>query len=67
MKKSQHTLGIFQAHIKCHIKYFYNVKSLGYYLLVIGNKDKQSALKGSKKLQLERDRVFIVTNIKSID
>jgi glycerol-3-phosphate cytidylyltransferase-like family protein len=36
-------------------------------LFVIVNNDHQRALKGSKEFQQEAERVFIVSNIKSVD
>jgi glycerol-3-phosphate cytidylyltransferase/D-beta-D-heptose 7-phosphate kinase/D-beta-D-heptose 1-phosphate adenosyltransferase len=42
-------------------------KSLGDILIVIVNNDKQRALKGSKAFQQEDERVFIVSNVKSVD
>ena len=36
-------------------------------LFVIVNNDLQRGLKGSKKFQQESERVFIVSNIKSVD
>ena len=36
-------------------------------LFVIVNSDYQKALKGSKEFQQEAERVFIVSNIKSVD
>ena len=40
---------------------------MGDALIVIVNNDKQRALKGSKEFQKEDERVFIVSNIKSVD
>jgi glycerol-3-phosphate cytidylyltransferase-like family protein len=40
---------------------------LGDALIVIVNSDHQRALKGSKEFQKEAERVFIVSNIKSVD
>jgi glycerol-3-phosphate cytidylyltransferase-like family protein len=46
---------------------FNNVKALADELFVIVNNDHQRALKGSKEFQQEAERVFIVSNIKSVD
>jgi cytidyltransferase-like protein len=59
--------GYFNPIHKGHIEYFNNAKALGDYLIVIVNSDKQRALKGSKEFQKEGERVFIVSNIKSVD
>lgn len=59
--------GYFNPIHKGHIEYFNNAKALGDALIVIVNNDKQRALKGSKEFQLEDERVFIVSNIKSAD
>ena len=52
---------------KGHIEYFQNAKVNGDKLFVIVNSDFQRALKGSKEFQDEDERVFIVSNIKSVD
>jgi cytidyltransferase-like protein len=52
---------------KGHIEYFNNAKANGDKLIVIVNSDYQRALKGSKEFQKEDERVFIVSNIKSVD
>jgi cytidyltransferase-like protein len=67
MKKAIIVSGYFNPIHKGHIEYFNNAKALGDYLIVIVNSDKQRALKGSKEFQLEDERVFIVSNIKSVD
>ena len=59
--------GYFNPLHKGHIEYFNAAKALGDYLIVIVNNDKQRALKGSKEFQSEDERVFIVSNIKSVD
>ncbi len=59
--------GYFNPIHKGHIEYFNTAKSLGNYLVVIVNNDKQRELKGSKEFLLEDERVFIVSNIKSVD
>ncbi len=52
---------------KGHIEYFNNAKAKGDKLIVIVNSDHQRTLKGSKEFQKEDERVFIVSNIKSVD
>ncbi len=59
--------GYFNPIHKGHIEYFNNAKSCGDRLIVIVNIDHQRALKGSKEFQKEDERVFIVSNIKSVD
>lgn len=59
--------GYFNPIHKGHIEYFNNAKANGDYLVVIVNSDYQRALKGSKEFQKEDERVFIVSNIKSVD
>jgi cytidyltransferase-like protein len=59
--------GYFNPIHKGHIEYFNNAKANGDKLIVIVNSDRQRALKGSKEFQKEDERVFIVSNIKSVD
>jgi len=59
--------GYFNPIHKGHIEYFNNAKAKGDILIVIVNSDHQRALKGSKEFQKEDERVFIVSNIKSVD
>jgi cytidyltransferase-like protein len=59
--------GYFNPIHKGHIQYFNNAKANGDKLIVIVNNDHQRALKGSKEFQKEDERVFIVSNIKSVD
>ncbi len=59
--------GYFNPIHKGHIEYFNNAKTKGDKLLVIVNNDHQRALKGSREFQKEDERVFIVSNIKSVD
>ena len=66
-KKAIIVSGYFNPIHKCHIEYFNNAKANGDYLIVILNSDYQRALKGSKEFQNEDERVFIVSNIKSVD
>jgi cytidyltransferase-like protein len=67
MKKAIIVSGYFNPIHKGHIEYFNLAKSLGDILIVIVNNDKQRALKGSKSFQQEDERVFIVSNVKSVD
>ncbi|TDQ19389.1 D-beta-D-heptose 7-phosphate kinase/D-beta-D-heptose 1-phosphate adenosyltransferase [Algoriphagus boseongensis] len=67
MKKAIIVSGYFNPIHKGHIEYFNNAKSVGDELIVIINSDHQRALKGSKEFQLEDERMFIVSNIKSVD
>jgi len=66
-KKAIIVSGYFNPIHKGHIEYFSNAKANGDYLIVIVNSDYQRALKGSKEFQKEDERVFIVSNIKSVD
>lgn len=59
--------GYFNPIHKGHIEYFNNAKANGDKLIVIVNSDNQRSLKGSKEFQNEDERVFIVSNIKSVD
>jgi cytidyltransferase-like protein len=66
-KKAIIVSGYFNPIHKGHIEYFQNAKSNGDELFVIVNSDFQRKLKGSKEFQNEDERVFIVSNIKSVD
>ncbi|MDB4642955.1 adenylyltransferase/cytidyltransferase family protein [Flavobacteriaceae bacterium] len=66
-KKGIIVSGYFNPIHKGHIEYFNNAKTLADELFVIVNNDHQRALKGSKEFQQEQERVFIVSNIKSVD
>ena len=66
-KKGMIVSGYFSPIHKGHIEYFNNAKALVDELFVIVNNDYQRALKGSKEFQQEAERVFIVSNIKSVD
>jgi len=66
-KKGIIVSGYFNPIHKGHIEYFNNAKALADELFVIVNNDHQRALKSSKKFQEEKERVFIVSNIKSVD
>ena len=59
--------GYFNPIHKGHLEYFNNAKAMGDELFVIVNSDHQRALKGSKEFQKEDERLFIVSNIKSVD
>lgn len=59
--------GYFNPIHRGHIEYFNNAKSLGDKLFVIVNSDYQRELKGSKEFQDEKERSYIVSNIKSVD
>ena len=66
-KKGIIVSGYFNPIHKGHIEYFNNAKALADELFVIINNDHQRALKGSKEFQQEQERVYIVSNIKSVD
>ena len=66
-KKGMIVSGYFNPIHKGHIEYFNNAKALADELFVIINNDHQRALKESKEFQQEEERVFIVSNIKSVD
>ena len=66
-KKAIIVSGYFNPIHKGHVEYFNNAKANGDYLIVIVNSDYQRALKGSKEFQNEGERVFIVSNFKSVD
>jgi D-beta-D-heptose 7-phosphate kinase/D-beta-D-heptose 1-phosphate adenosyltransferase len=59
--------GYFNPLHKGHIEYFQNAKTNGDKLFVIVNSDLQRILKGSKELQYEKERVFIVENLRLVD
>jgi glycerol-3-phosphate cytidylyltransferase/D-beta-D-heptose 7-phosphate kinase/D-beta-D-heptose 1-phosphate adenosyltransferase len=67
MKKGIIVSGYFNPIHKGHIEYFNAAKAKGDELIVIVNSDLQRHLKGSKEFQLEAERFFIVSNIKSVD
>ena len=66
-KKGIIVSGYFNPIHKGHIEYFNNAKALADELFVIVNNDHQRVLKGSTVFQKEQERVFIVSNIKSVD
>ena len=66
-KKGIIVSGYFNPIHKGHIEYFNNAKALADELFVIVNSDHQRALKKSKEFQQELERVYIVSNIKSVD
>jgi len=59
--------GYFNPIHKGHVEYFNKAKAMADELFVIVNNDDQRGLKGSKEFQKEEERVFIVSNIKSVD
>ena len=66
-KKRMIVSGYFNPIHKGHIEYFNKAKALADELFVIVNSDHQRALKGSKRISTRAERVFIVSNIKSVD
>tara|TARA_B100001057_G_C22824236_1_gene940714 strand:+ start:1663 stop:2088 length:426 start_codon:yes stop_codon:yes gene_type:complete len=66
-KKAIIVSGYFNPIHKGHIEYFQNAKQLAEELFVIVNSDYQRSLKGSKEFQDEQERIFIVSNIKSVN
>ena len=66
-KKGIIVSGYFNPIHKGHIEYFNNSKALADEMFVIVNNDIQRALKGSKEFQQEQERVFIVSNVKSVN
>lgn len=67
MKKAIIVSGYFNPIHKGHLEYFRNARAYGDELFVIVNSDLQRALKGSKEFQDEKERFFIIENIKSVD
>ena len=67
MKKAIIVSGYFNPIHKGHIEYFQNARANGDELFVIVNSDLQRALKGSKEFQDEKERVFIVENLRLVD
>ena len=65
-KKGIIVSGYFNPVHKGHIEYFNKAKALADELFVIVNNDHQRKLKGSQEFQQEAERVFIVSNIKSV-
>ena len=59
--------GYFNPIHKGHLEYFKNAKENGDFLFVIVNNDFQRVLKGSKEFQDEKERVFIVENLRLVD
>ncbi len=59
--------GYFNPIHKGHIEYFQNARANGDDLFVIVNNDYQRSLKGSKEFQDEKERVFIIENLKLVD
>jgi len=67
MKKAIIVSGYFNPIHKGHLELFAKAKAQADELWVIVNSDLQRELKGSKEFQQEAERVFIVSNIKSVD
>jgi cytidyltransferase-like protein len=59
--------GYFNPIHKGHIEYFQYAKANGDELFVIVNNDFQRSLKGSKEFQDEKERTFIVENLRLVD
>jgi len=59
--------GYFNPIHKGHIEYFKNAKANADKLFVIVNSDFQRALKGSKEFQDEKERIFIIENLRLVD
>jgi len=66
-KKAIIVSGYFNPIHKGHIEYFNTAKKAGDSLFVIVNNDYQRELKGSKEFQTQKERLFIVENIKAVD
>lgn len=66
-KKAIIVSGYFNPIHKGHIEYFKNAKACGDELFVIVNSDFQRSLKGSKEFQDEKERIFIVSNLRLVD
>ncbi len=66
-KKGIIVSGYFNPIHKGHIEYFQNARANGDDLFVIVNNDYQRSLKGSKEFQDEKERVFIIENLKLVD
>ena len=67
MLKAVIVSGYFNPIHKGHIEYFQNAKVNRDELFVIVNNDFQRALKGSKKFQDEKERKFIVENMRLVN
>jgi len=59
--------GYFNPIHKGHIEYFQNAKANADKLFVIVNSDFQRTLKGSKEFQDEKERIFIIENLRLVD
>jgi cytidyltransferase-like protein len=66
-KKAVIVSGYFNPVHKGHIEYFQKAKKFADELFVIVNNDCQRALKGSKEFQDERERIFIIENLRLVD
>jgi cytidyltransferase-like protein len=67
MKKAIIISGYFNPLHKGHIEYLNKARAIGDELFVIVNNDHERALKNSKEFQLEEERCFIISNIKSVN
>lgn len=59
--------GYFNPLHKGHVEYLEKAKTLGDYLVVIVNNDKQRELKGSKEFMDEDERMAIVSSLRCVD
>lgn len=59
--------GYFNPLHKGHVEYLEKAKSLGDYLIVIINNDKQRELKGAKEFMDENERMVIVSALRCVD
>ena len=59
--------GYFNPLHKGHIEYFHKAKKHGDELFVIVNSDYQRKIKGSKEFMDEKERIFILNQLKIVD